>query len=80
VLRAVSLFSGAGGMDLGVRQAGFRVLAGVELDPHCCASLRANAEPGTRVLEADIRTVGAEALRDGLELRPGGPGPSSSSR
>jgi DNA (cytosine-5)-methyltransferase 1 len=71
VLRAMSLFSGAGGMDLGVRQAGFRVLAGVELDPHCCASLRANAEPGTRVLEADIRTVGAEALRDGLALRPG---------
>jgi DNA (cytosine-5)-methyltransferase 1 len=70
-MRALSLFSGAGGMDLGVRQAGFRVLAGVELDQHCCASLRANAGPGTRVLEADIRTVGAEALRDGLGLRPG---------
>jgi DNA (cytosine-5)-methyltransferase 1 len=68
---ALSLFSGAGGMDLGVRQAGFRVLASVELDPHCCSSLRANAEPGTRVLEADIRTVGAEALRDELGLRPG---------
>jgi DNA (cytosine-5)-methyltransferase 1 len=71
VLRAVSLFSGAGGMDLGVRQAGFRVLASLELDPHCCASLRANAGPGTRVLEADIRAVGAEALRDELGLRPG---------
>lgn len=71
MLRAVSLFSGAGGMDLGVRQAGFRVLASLELDPHCCASLRANAEPGTRVLEADIRAVGAEALRDELGLRPG---------
>jgi DNA (cytosine-5)-methyltransferase 1 len=70
-MRAVSLFSGAGGMDLGVRQAGFQVLAGLELDPHCCASLRANAEPGRRVLEADIGTVGADALRDDLGLRPG---------
>ncbi|HEX2372826.1 MAG TPA: DNA cytosine methyltransferase [Actinomycetota bacterium] len=68
---ALSLFSGAGGMDLGVRQAGFRVLASVELDPHCCASLRANAEPETKVLEADIRTVAADALRDELGLRPG---------
>ena len=71
MLTAVSLFSGAGGMDLGARQAGFRVLAGVELDPHCCASLWANAEPGSRVLEADIRSVGADVLRDELGLRSG---------
>ena len=38
---ALSLFSGAGGMDLGVTQAGFRVLACVESDPHCCETLRA---------------------------------------
>lgn len=68
---ALSLFSGAGGMDLGVQQAGFQVLASVELDPHCCSSLRANAEPGAKVLEADIRTVAADALRDELGLRPG---------
>jgi DNA (cytosine-5)-methyltransferase 1 len=68
---ALSLFSGAGGMDLGVRRAGFKVIAGVELDPHCCASLRVNAEPGSRVLDADIRTVGADSFRDDLGLRPG---------
>lgn len=40
---ALSLFSGAGGFDIGVSQAGFTVLAEVELDKHCCSTLRTNA-------------------------------------
>ena len=78
-MRAVSLFSGAGGMDLGVRQAGFRG-ASVELDPHCCASLRANAEPGpgcwrrTSGPSAPTRSGTALGLRPGeLDLLFGGP-------
>ena len=30
-LTAISLFSGAGGMDIGVQQAGFNILSGLEL-------------------------------------------------
>ncbi len=33
---ALSLFSGAGGMDIGIRKAGFSVLACVERDRFCC--------------------------------------------
>ena len=40
-LKAISLFSGAGGMDVGVLQAGFDIKACVEIDKNCCATLRA---------------------------------------
>ncbi len=56
--KAISLFSGAGGMDIGVRKAGFDILAEIEFDEHCCATLKANAEQrqnGTMVFETDIR-------------------------
>ena len=38
----VSLFSGAGGLDLGFRAAGFKALATVEIDPDACRTLKAN--------------------------------------
>lgn len=38
---ALSLFSGAGGMDLGISQVGFDIIACIEIDPHCCETLRA---------------------------------------
>lgn len=71
---AVSLFSGAGGMDIGVQQAGFDVLACVELDPNCCNTLRAAAERESRetlIIEQDVRTVDPYELMGRLKLRPG---------
>lgn len=61
---AISLFSGAGGMDIGFAAAGFKVLACVEVDPACCQTLEANVPPYTKVVEADIRSVkGADLLK-----------------
>jgi len=40
-MKAISLFSGAGGMDIGIRQAGFNILAEIEYDDHCYWTLRA---------------------------------------
>lgn len=81
--RAISLFSGAGGMDIGVRDAGFNILAEIELDQHCCATLSANAKAqkyDTNVIHADIRTINpTELLKDlflskgDLDLLFGGP-------
>lgn len=59
-------------MDLGIRQAGFDVLAQVELDPHCCATLRANADgmgSASKVVEQDIRTVVPRELLRELRLK-----------
>jgi 16S rRNA G966 N2-methylase RsmD len=38
----ISLFTGAGGAALGIRQAGAEIRVMVEFDRHACATLRAN--------------------------------------
>ena len=42
-MKAISLFSGAGGLDLGLAEVGVETLACVEIDPHCVSALRLNA-------------------------------------
>lgn len=53
---AVDLFAGAGGVTAGLKAAGFRVLAAVENDVHCCDSYAAN-HPEVELLRKDIRSV-----------------------
>ena len=43
---ALSLFSGAGGMDIGVEDAGFSICAQVESDEHCANTLRTAKKRG----------------------------------
>ncbi len=38
----ISLFAGAGGLDLGLEDAGFRTVVANELEAHACETLRAN--------------------------------------
>ena len=72
---AISLFSGAGGFDLGIEQAGFDVLACVEIDKNCCDTLRANAELRNQneklIFHQDIRTLDAADLRNTTGLKIG---------
>lgn len=73
-LEAISLFSGAGGMDIGVRDAGFNILAEIEFDQHCCATLEANAEAqgySSKVIHADIRNINPKQLMNDLSVRKG---------
>ena len=72
--KAISLFSGAGGMDIGVRNAGFDILAAIEFDKHCCATLAANANRqghSVKIMRADIRTVAPNNLLNDLSLKRG---------
>jgi DNA (cytosine-5)-methyltransferase 1 len=59
-----SYFSGAGLMDLGLQLAGIEVQQSFEIDPDCCATLRANFRH--EVVQSDIRQklVAAEKPSD----------------
>lgn len=52
-MKSISLFSGAGGMDVGFKAAGFKVVAANEMDSYACKTFRAN-HPETELLEGDI--------------------------
>ena len=73
-LTAISLFSGAGGMDIGVQQAGFDILACVELDKNCCDTLRENIvreKRATKVFEGDIKEYSPYSILEELGKKPG---------
>jgi DNA (cytosine-5)-methyltransferase 1 len=53
---AVEIFAGGGGLAVGLREAGFRTVAAVELEPHAAATFKAN-HPTVQVFRQDVRTV-----------------------
>lgn len=57
---AISLFSGAGGMDMGLEAAGFRIAVAVERDPTCCETLRANHS--WNVLQGDLENLSGRKI------------------
>lgn len=64
---AVDLFAGAGGLSLGLEQAGFDVLAALEYDPvHAATHLR--NFPYTEVVCDDATTVTVDRLRQAVEI------------
>lgn len=67
---AISLFSGAGGLDLGVEQAGYTVRVAVECEPDACRSLRRNFSD-VEVLQGDMRRYSTEAVLGAAGLRSG---------
>lgn len=53
MLNAISLFSGAGGLDIGLNSSGIRTVASVEIDKHCVETLRNNT--GSDIFHGDVR-------------------------
>ena len=77
---AVSLFSGAGGLDVGLERAGFEVVAALDIDRDCVETLRVNQclrhrLPNRRALlaRARILEMGVETATRERLAPPGAP-------
>lgn len=64
---AVDLFAGAGGLSLGLEQAGFDVAAAVEIDP-IHAAIHSFNFPGCAVICRDISKISGEDIRQAASL------------
>ncbi len=60
-LTAVDIFAGGGGLTVGLKRAGFRVAAAVEIERHAVATYGAN-HPDVRCVDRDVAGVTGAAL------------------
>jgi DNA (cytosine-5)-methyltransferase 1 len=67
-LKAISLFSGIGGLDFGFEEAGFDTRVALELDRHACDTMRLNRE--WAIIEDDINKVASKDIlaRSGMKI------------
>lgn len=75
--RAISLFSGAMGLDLGLENTGrFEIIACVEKEPSFCDTIRANQKAGRlsgrlKIFEGDITNIDPAEVLKACGLKPG---------
>lgn len=67
---AIDLFSGAGGLTLGLRQACFKVVGAVEIDDLAAETYRDNF-PRVHLWEMDVRDLTVARVLRELQLQPG---------
>ena len=60
-LKAIDVFAGGGGLTVGLKRAGFKVVAAVENEQHAYATYKAN-HPEVRALKQDVSTVSGKDL------------------
>ncbi|RSK29363.1 DNA (cytosine-5-)-methyltransferase [Bacillus sp. HMF5848] len=63
----VELFAGAGGLALGLEEAGFYTKGLVEIDKYACQTLRKN-RPNLNVIEKDIIEVAEQGIRNFVDV------------
>lgn len=71
-MRALDIFAGAGGLSIGLAQAGFDIAAGAERDSDACETF-AKAHPSAEVIEGDVNAISFRRWRDQVEVLVGGP-------
>jgi DNA (cytosine-5)-methyltransferase 1 len=65
---AIDIFAGGGGLTVGLKRAGFRVVAAVEIEPHAFSTYKTN-HPEVHAFKQDVRTVKGKSL---LNYSPNG--------
>jgi DNA (cytosine-5)-methyltransferase 1 len=79
MMRSVELFTGAGGLALGIEKAGFHHDTVVERDKDCCQTIRENQRNGYallrgwRLFSGDVREFDYSTLEGNVDLLAGGP-------
>ena len=77
--RSLELFAGAGGLAIGLHDAGFKPVNVIEWDKWCCDTIRENkarniaAVKGWKVTESDVRSVDFKQYEGKVHLVSGGP-------
>lgn len=71
-MRVLDLFAGAGGLSIGLEQAGFHVVAGTDWDGDACETF-AKAHPTADVIEGDVHAVPFRRWRGRADVLVGGP-------
>jgi DNA (cytosine-5)-methyltransferase 1 len=77
-IKTLSLFSGGGGLDIGFHQAGFDIVACLEIDRPSCQTLELNRgkylNQNAQIFNSDITTTLPESLGlDEIDFIIGGP-------
>lgn len=78
-MRSVELFTGAGGLALGLEQTGWRHDALIERNEHACSTIRLNESlghplaRGWRLFATDVREITYSEIAREVELVAGGP-------
>ena len=68
-MKVISLFSGAGGLDIGFKNAGYEIAVCVEQDKACCETLALNM-PHVPIINADIRSLSTKDILKAAKLKP----------
>jgi DNA (cytosine-5)-methyltransferase 1 len=78
-MKSIELFAGAGGLGLGLHDAGFKPICVIERDAFCCDTIRQNkalkvkAVRDWNVLRCDVRKISFKEYEDNVDLVSGGP-------
>lgn len=70
MIKAIDFFCGGGGMTHGLKMAGIKVLAGIDLDSKCKETYEHNNAPA-KFIEADIADLDIKSLEKGLPIGGG---------
>ncbi|WP_445395034.1 DNA cytosine methyltransferase [Streptomyces sp. LE64] len=69
--KVLSLFTGAGGLDVGLERAGLETVACVELDPEARSVLAANRPGWALPGDGDVNTAAQQLVPQSLGMKPG---------